>query len=187
MNSDIKNKLKAIATLEAIIEPEWEYRYFSFDSKWAENESMASMRDGQGSTWFLWFKEELIGYKCISKEDGLINNFEEIKKTIPSSYLDFIQEPAFHPDSASAVWLFENNSWRKIGLEINHLIDLNQVLEWSPKHYKAWADEYYEQELNLQAIESIFNLNINEETIKVLNSEIDLEALTEDLKEIGIH
>ena len=81
----LKNKLKSIALLEAIISPEWEDRYFSYDSDWAEDEEMASMRDGEGNSWFLVFRGESFCYKSISQEDGLIENYENIKKKCPKN------------------------------------------------------------------------------------------------------
>jgi hypothetical protein len=41
--------------LEAIMSPDWEYRYYSFDSKWGLDEMMASMRNGQGDDFFILF------------------------------------------------------------------------------------------------------------------------------------
>ncbi|MEK3838400.1 hypothetical protein [Paenibacillus sp. FSL R7-0128] len=41
---------QAAAMLEAILMPEWEYRYYSYNAHWDKNEQMASMRDGEGST-----------------------------------------------------------------------------------------------------------------------------------------
>ena len=34
---------RSVAMLDAILSPEWEFRYYSFNSKWAEGEMMASM------------------------------------------------------------------------------------------------------------------------------------------------
>lgn len=53
------NRLKALfqslATLDAIMSPEWEYRYYSFNSKWAKGEQMGSMRNGSGDELFVLF------------------------------------------------------------------------------------------------------------------------------------
>jgi hypothetical protein len=48
---------QSIAMLEAIVSPEWEYRYFSFNRLWDESkgERMASMRNGSGDEYFLVF------------------------------------------------------------------------------------------------------------------------------------
>ena len=68
------------ALLEAILCLDWEYRYFSFDAHWSKNQEMASMRDGSGGHWFLLFTDRFIAYKCISPEDGLIDNLDELSE-----------------------------------------------------------------------------------------------------------
>ena len=49
---------QSIAMLEAIVSPEWEYRYFSFNRLWDESkgERMASMRNGSGDEYFIVFR-----------------------------------------------------------------------------------------------------------------------------------
>ena len=79
MIENLKKKLKSLAIADAIIEPEWEYRYFSYNSQWGQNEEMASMRDGSGGHWFVLFEPDNVAYKCISPDDGFIDNFEEIE------------------------------------------------------------------------------------------------------------
>jgi hypothetical protein len=51
---------QSIAMLDAILSPEWDYRYFSFNSKWDESklERMASMRNGSGDEYFLIFSPQ---------------------------------------------------------------------------------------------------------------------------------
>jgi hypothetical protein len=48
----LRRLTRALSMLDAILSPEWEYRYHSFDSHWAEGETMASMRNGSGDHWF---------------------------------------------------------------------------------------------------------------------------------------
>ncbi len=43
---------RSLAVLDAILSPNWEYRYYSFNSRWAVGEMMASMRNGSGDQWF---------------------------------------------------------------------------------------------------------------------------------------
>ena len=46
---EILRKLtQSLAMLDAIVGREWDYRYYSFNSKWGAGEWMASMRNGQG-------------------------------------------------------------------------------------------------------------------------------------------
>src|SRR5262245_26616422 len=46
--SHVERVSQSIAVLDAILSPEWEYRFFSFNAAWdlANHERMASMRDG---------------------------------------------------------------------------------------------------------------------------------------------
>src|SRR5262249_20272971 len=45
---DLRNLCQVIATLDAILSPEWEWRYYSFNSKWSAGAMCASMRNGSG-------------------------------------------------------------------------------------------------------------------------------------------
>jgi hypothetical protein len=40
----LKSLCQSLAMLDAIMSPDWEYRHYSFDSKWDLNEMMASMK-----------------------------------------------------------------------------------------------------------------------------------------------
>lgn len=48
---------QSVAMLDAILSPQWDYRYFSFHAVWdtSMNERMASMRNGSGDEYFLVF------------------------------------------------------------------------------------------------------------------------------------
>jgi hypothetical protein len=52
--------------------------------------------------------------------------------------------------------------------------------------YKVWAEEYYEKEFNISAIQDIFSHQpLTAEMITKLNTEINIQDLAEDLDEIG--
>ena len=94
--------------LDAILMPDWEYRYFSFNNFWDTNESMASMRDGEGNGYFIVFGENGVVGKGFQKENSL--DFEERKrllKHVPKVFNSFINEPAFMVDSLTYIF------WRK--------------------------------------------------------------------------
>jgi hypothetical protein len=188
MIESLKKKLKSLALADAILSPEWEYRYFSYNSQWAEQEEMASMRDGTGGHWFVLFQTEgRVGYKFISPDDGLIDNLSEIKDKIPLQYKAFIEEPAFYVDQATGIWLLKNNEWIKYGLSRpKYLEDLATVIEWGVEGYKKWAEDYYERDIDQEALSHIFKHEVSQSLIKKLNSEITIEELDKDLKEIGI-
>lgn len=183
----MKSFLKSLALADGILEPEWEYRYFSFDSNWSENSEMASMRDGQGGHWFVLFEGDLVGYKCISPEDGLMDNLDVIKNEIPEQYIEFINEPAFYVNEATSIWVKLNNEWLEYGKnDVEWIIDLQKILKWDFTNYKSWAEEYYEKEIAIEPIKLIFENNFTKETLKSLNPDVTNEHIMELLNEVGL-
>jgi hypothetical protein len=67
----LKRITKALAMLDAIVERDWEYRYYSFNSKWADYGEMASMRNGQGDDWFCVFSSKGVFLKGFDHESTM--------------------------------------------------------------------------------------------------------------------
>jgi hypothetical protein len=51
----LQRRSQALAVLDAIMSPEWEWRYYSVGSRWAPGEEMASMRNGSGDAYSIVF------------------------------------------------------------------------------------------------------------------------------------
>lgn len=188
MIKKLSKKMKSLALLDAIIEQEWEYRYFSYDSNWSDSEEMGSLRDGCGGSWFFWFCGDTAGYKCLSPEDGLMptTDLDKVKADASEAFNEFVTEPAFSMDQATCIWFLEESKWVKHGNTVNWMIDLQKVIDWKASDYHAWATEYYEREFDLDAIEKVFLGAFNIELAKKLNPDIDVETLLAELPEIGI-
>ncbi len=187
MIDQLRKKLKTFALADAILAEEWQYRYFSFNSKWSDTEEMASLRDGSGGEWFLWISGKLAGYKCVSPEDGLMPDLERIKETLPLEYNPFVNEPAFSMDQATCIWYLKDSSWIKHGLSVKWLIDLDEVSGWTAEDYHAWAVDYYEIEISLLDIKSLFENRFSEELAIKMNPSVNLTDLLKDLQEIGFN
>ena len=67
----LKKLCQSLATLDAIISPEWDYRYYSFNSKWAEGKMMASMRNGSGDDYFILFNSQGAIMKGFAHESSM--------------------------------------------------------------------------------------------------------------------
>jgi hypothetical protein len=67
----LKQLTQSLAMLDAILWPEWEERYYSFNFHWAESEMMASMRNGSGDDWFLLFSQAGAIMKGFSHESPM--------------------------------------------------------------------------------------------------------------------
>ncbi|MCE0557459.1 MULTISPECIES: hypothetical protein [unclassified Motilimonas] len=187
MIEQLRKKMKSLALLDAIIEQEWQYRYFSYNSNWSDSEEMGSLRDGCGGEWFLWFSGELAGYKCLSPEDGLMPELQEAKESASEAFGSFINEPAFSMDQATCIWFLENSQWTEHGKPVKWLIDLKAITNWEASDYHAWATEYYEREIDLEAVEKILSGEFSEDLAKKLNPDIEMSELLAELPEIGIN
>lgn len=82
--SELKRICKSISALEAIICPDWEYRYYSYQKDWSETEEFCEMRNGQGDQMLIIFSKEGIcinGFAHESKLNGWKNVPEEENKS----------------------------------------------------------------------------------------------------------
>ncbi|CAM4245198.1 hypothetical protein [Zobellia nedashkovskayae] len=75
---------KSISALEAIISPDWEYRYYSYQKDWSETEECCEMRDGQGDQMLIVFSNDgtcINGFAHESEMNGWKNIPIKEKKT----------------------------------------------------------------------------------------------------------
>ena len=82
--NELQKICKSISALEAIICPEWEYRYYSYQKDWSETEEFCEMRNGQGDQMLIVFSENGIcinGFAHESEMNGWKNIPIEEKKS----------------------------------------------------------------------------------------------------------
>jgi hypothetical protein len=194
-STQLKPLCQAIATLEAILSPNWEYRYYSYNKNWAKDEECCQMRNGSGDELFILF----------GKTGTVINGFAHessfrdkaaITKGLPKEFHAFIfGEPVASVGTTFCIWnLVSENKWiaNKKELKDNKFYDgseeLLELLDGNPTSFCEWAEDYYELEnLNTDLVKEIYkHTPITKEIIKQLNPVLaDLGQLKEDLEEIG--
>ena len=76
--NDLQRICMSISALEAIISPEWEYRYYSYQKDWREGEEFCEMRDGQGDQMLILFTKNGI---CINgfAHESQMNGWKQIQ------------------------------------------------------------------------------------------------------------
>ena len=206
--TELKRICKSISALESIICQEWEFRYYSFQKDWSENEEFCEMRNGEGDQLQIIFgnsgtcingfahESEMNGWQKDSKQKISIGVVDEL----PEEFNEFIfGEPVKSIGTTFCIWQIQtDNNWRigKVKLPNDDYkdgsIDLLQLLDGKPLTYKNWAEEYYEEnfednELKLELVEKIYNGTIiTKELVLEINPELDdFEQLKSDLDEIG--
>lgn len=187
----IRRITQSLAMLDAILCPEWEYRYYSFNSQWGPGEEMASMRNGSGDDWFLLLNSAGAALKGFAHEladdPGLPHN---IQVQVPTDFASFLNEPAFSMQYATfCYWCKVTNlSWNKADSALTNdgSDDMLALLVSEPAAYKAWAEDYYETSVPLEAIVALFSHQpLDDPIILALNSDADLGSVYADAGEIG--
>ena len=192
---------KAIAMLDAVLMPEWQYRYYSFDSNWGPGEQMASMRDGCGNGYFILFNRHgaiLKGYDheaaaaehVVRHGVPLPGMFDEV----PEEFASFLREPAFSINETTFCrWRrYEDGSWHTGHTSYPATPDpsgagsLLAVLQGGPSSYAEWARGYFEVPVDLDAVRRVYRHDtFDVPLVRTLNPEITPEELKGDVEEIG--
>lgn len=100
--NDLKRWSQSWALLDAILQPEWDLRYYSFNAHWGAETQMASMRDGSGDDYFLVFDSIGAIVKGFSHESNMSPHLKNPSRVwpgvlddVPSVFSQFLSEPAF--------------------------------------------------------------------------------------------
>jgi len=196
----LKRLCQSLAALDAVMSPEWEYRYFSFNSRWADEEMMASMRDGSGDEYFILFNSQgaiMKGFAHESPMSPWSNQPERVwpgvLDSVPAEFAEFLTEAAFSMEETTfCIWRRnDDDSWQTGEIQYpeepdpDGSDDLLFALDGDPESYKEFAENYYERSIDLSAVQSIYQHQpMTIEIAKTLNPEVELESLRSDLEEI---
>jgi hypothetical protein len=198
---ELLRRAKALAALDLILSPEWEYRYYSFNSVWSLSEQMAGMRDGCGNEWWLVFHSD--GWAALkglahesdawSKAGDQIS--EALQAVLPPTLADFAREPAFRWDSTGFAYFYlpSKQHWcRANDLTIFSALDAGEEdllrhLCGDPSDYVVFAEDYYETAVSAEGVAQVFrHAPITGSLVSSLNPEISLQDISHELfVEIG--
>ena len=198
-----------MAMLDAILSPEWQYRYFSFDSGWSPGQEMASMRDGSGSDYSIVFAPAGAWARGFDHESP-VSPFRSVPPalwpglidTVPAVFDAQVAEPAFADADGGTLratvcfWRETSDSeWRcgPVDVRVAGYEDADSadwlfelLVEGSAEAYRDFAEEYFEAEVELSAVRHVYDLlPLNREVVAALNPEVDLNDLVQDVAEIG--
>jgi hypothetical protein len=199
---NLRRKAQTLAMLDAILSPDWQYRYYSFNSKWGDGETMASMTDGCGDNFFILFNSHGAILKGFDHESFLSPWARDAESLwpgmfdgVPSQFTEFLTEPAFDiPNTTFCAWrLSSDNEWLSGVTEFpddNDASDgseeLLSIFLGGPESYKDFAKWYYEQELDVGELAPIYKHEpLTESLVKELNPDLSLSDLQKDAQEIG--
>lgn len=184
--SDFIQNLKSKAFLDAILMPEWEYRYFSFNNNWDIHNSkmMGSMRNGQGDDFFILITQSGIVGKNFWDQKRHVS--EDITSKMPNCFHCFLSEPAFKTDDVSYLFWREmsDNHWTIYPNDLEKYLG-SEFLYLDAKQYHQWAEKYYERKINYTLLSKIFNTRkITADELLQINPDRNILELEEEIKYI---
>ena len=191
--SELKQIMQSKAALDAIISPEWEYRYYSFNSVWGDGEMMGSIRNGSGDDLFVLFSASGAFVKGFNHEQWEEFATDEAYREVPSCFANAVSESAFSPEHVTfCCWYAEDREiWEEAAIppfdcEENGSAWMLSEIGGDAVRYVEFAKEYYEIDIDEMAVQSVYShLPMTIELAKLLNAEVDYLALMRDLAEIG--
>jgi hypothetical protein len=206
--STVRERSRAMAVLDAVMSPEWEGRYFSFNSRWAAAEEMASMRDGSGNEYSIVFSAAGAYARGFDHESPMSPYrvsppapWPGMFEGVPEVFRSQISEPAFSdhrgtPRATVCFWREHDAAeWRAGAVEelaegmrddgsAEWLFEV--LLDGRPEAYQQFAEEYYEVAVDIKAVRHVYELRpLTQSIVSSLNPEVALADLDEDLAEIG--
>lgn len=200
--AEVLQRSKALAALELVLSPDWEYRWYSFQKDWAPGvEQMACMRDGCGNEWWMVFHRD--GWAAVKgyaeESDAWTKHGAALAKALqaamPEPLREFAHEAAFNWEQASfayyrlpgdAAWTHVNQQTEFAGADGGEPAMLQHILG-TAAHYAEFAKDYHEVAVEVSVVEGVFALQpFTEATVQALNPDLTLEIVSEALaEEIG--
>ncbi|MEV4128515.1 hypothetical protein [Nocardia sp. NPDC049707] len=185
----LRDRCRTMAMLDAILSPEWEFRYFSFNARWGDAEEMASMRNGSGDDWFIVFTDAGVYGRGFDHEAP---NAPQVLQAVPGVFGSYVAEPAFadHDGSPRATVCFwrepADAEWGIAAADQGGHGLFELLVEGTPEAYQNWAEDYYETDVSLPAVEHVYALRpLTPAVVTQLNPEVELVDLDLDIDEIG--
>ncbi|MFF0201462.1 hypothetical protein [Streptomyces sp. NPDC005017] len=202
----LRDLCRSLAMLDAILSPEWENRYHSFDAAWAEGEEMASMRNGSGDEYSIVFSPAGAYIRGFGHESPMSpyghdgEPWPGVIDEVPEVFKALVEEPAFTdeygvPVVTACLWRrTTDDRWRHgtIGFPSDHpdsdaATSLFRLLvDRSPEAFQRFAEDHYEVSVDLAAVSAVYALRpLDQELVSSLNEEVTLTELARDISETG--
>ncbi|MFD3707030.1 hypothetical protein ACFWUP_28165 [Nocardia sp. NPDC058658] len=184
----LRQRCQAMAMLDAVLSPEWEDRYYSFNAAWGDAEELASMRNGSGDNWFIVFSAAGVYGQCFDHEAP---NAPEVLDAVPAVFGPYVTEPAFADHTGSQAvtacfWRENDAAWGAAAADRGGDDLLELLLDGTPEAYKIWAEDYYEVDVNLAAAQHVYAMQpLTTEIVADLNPDVEISDLEDDIAEIN--
>jgi hypothetical protein len=207
----LKRLMQSMALLDAILSPDWEYRWYSFNAKWSKGEQMGSMRNGSGDDLFALFTKDGCFLKGFWHESKMSPYRKDPKSvwpgvldSVPAVFDRGLHQAAFSmSDTTFCVWRqYSDTSWQVGKIKFPEVkprypgapIDpdgsewLLSPYDGKPETYLRYAQDYRSRakSLTLDHVRHVYEQRpLTAKFVKEINPELTLADLKADIDEIG--
>jgi hypothetical protein len=195
---ELERRCIALATLDAILSAEWEYRYYSFSRNWdpEAKRRMASMRNGSGDEFFiLFFADGAAAIKGFDHESPALGRRPTVEGALdglPQSLAAFANEPAFSIQNTTFCLWNVGGGWKRSRslaprvIEYDGSSQLLRHLVGGAAEYAKHAHDYFEVEVSTSIVDRFLRLEpLTTRLAWELSGDADLDEIASDLEEIG--
>lgn len=191
---ELRRLTQSLAMLDAIIEREWQGRYYSFNQHWGKGQQLASMRNGEGDEWFCLFSKQGAFLKGLYHESEMAKGWPSVLDSLPEAFKSALTEPAFSIEYTSfCVWrTYDDDQWHTGNISYPPGDDpdgsawMLAILDGKPNSYQRWAEEYYKRPVSLSAVEHVYAYKpLSNEIVHSLNPGTNLSDLATDIAKVG--
>lgn len=167
----LKCVMQSLAMLDAILEEEWESRYFSFDACWSIDTQMGSLRNGQGDDLFAVFDRDGCFIRGFGHESPMSpwasdppRIWPGVLEHVPKQFASSLTEPAFHmADTTFCIWFAAGAQAWDQGQIAYPLASDPDGASWmlsyfmgGPQTYHEFAKHYYEIDIPIEVISRVY-------------------------------
>lgn len=198
----LRRLLQSLAMLDAVLSPDWQGRYYSFNAAWSAGELMGSMRNGCGDDFYAhfgsagcWLKGFAHEYPMSPYRERPPRPWPGVLDAVPAEFAGCLQETAFEAEAVTfCVWRrYTDPGWQvgPIAFPPAHpdpdgSAFLLSALDGRPESYQSFVADYYEREVELAAVQHVYRHRpLTVEVVARLNPEVSLGELASDISEIG--
>ncbi|MEV7809297.1 hypothetical protein AB0P05_00890 [Streptomyces flaveolus] len=206
---ELRDHCRGLAMLDAVLSPELDGRFHSFDAHGKEGERRASMRDGLGSEYTIVFSGAgayVRGFDHTSPMSPWARMdvpavWPGVLDDVPEVFHRYVTEPAFRdehgvPSVTCCLWRRATDpAWRTGAIVFPEKADgdpdgadvlFELLVDRSPEAYAQWASEYYETPVDVAAVHHVLaGRPMTPEIVALLNPDVELAGLAEDIAQTG--
>ena len=202
---------QAFALLDAILSPGG-YATYAFDSRWGEDEELASMNNGSGDEYSIVFTASGVFIRGFDHEspmspygDDDYATWPGLVESVPQEFAAQVAEPAFCDDDGAGPFLaatvcmwrrHDDTAWRTGDIDFPKTDQTDDpdgsawmfrlLAEGTPEAYCAYAADYFEVVLDPADVRQIFEHRpLTADLVRRINSDTDFAALAGTLQAIG--